>query len=184
MDFRTCTAQVFFQIPWKIWSNLKRIQQNAEIELMKLNYIPRFMGEYFMCHKFEMQHIKSVHRREKEKWQWKRKFKHELFSSNAWKYSWLKSTSWQTGHITKDQKIIPDKKVLNQICIFNISTFGKRKWNLSQTTVHSYYHSANIWFKKLVDFFQVEFHLFLNFWEEKLSKPFFFAKDTWWSYLS
>ena len=90
MDFRTCTAQVFFQIPWKIWSNLKRIQQNAEIELMKLNYIPRFMGEYFMCHKFEMQHIKSVHRREKEKWQWKRKIQTWTFLYKCMKIQLIK----------------------------------------------------------------------------------------------
>ena len=67
----TCIAQVILhiisQISWEAESrsNLKRIQQNAEIELLlKLNYIPWFMGKYFMCHKFETLHIKSLHNRE------------------------------------------------------------------------------------------------------------------------
>ena len=29
-------------------------------KFMKLNCIPWFMGEYFMCHKIEMQHIKYL----------------------------------------------------------------------------------------------------------------------------
>ena len=58
----------------------------------------------------------------------------------------------------------------NQIWIFNISTFGKRKWNLPQTTVHS--HSAIIWLKNYttLDFLSpVEYPILLYF-VEKLDK--------------
>ena len=77
---------------------MKRIQQNAEIELMKLTYIPWFMGKYFMCHKFEMQHIKSVHNQERSDEE-KEKFNLEHFHMHQYKYSRFKSTPWKTSQI-------------------------------------------------------------------------------------
>ena len=60
--------------------------------------------------------------------------------SSAQKYCKLKLTFLKTTQTEWIQKLILG--IDFQICIFNISKFGRRKWNLPQTAIHSHYHSV------------------------------------------